>query len=92
MATAFVRSECLGERPSVVEVTPTCVFVRQDFTEFEQVDEEGKETGVTGWSYEEARLSHGEYAEYATTEQQQRYDLLEGVLLEALEIIGGDEA
>lgn len=88
---AFKPSECIGEQPNAIEVTPTCVFVRRNFVEFAQEDEDGETTGVTGWSYEEAKMTHGEYADYATTEQQQRYELLEGALLEALEIIGGDE-
>ena len=65
----FKSSECWGERPAAVEVTPTCVFVRKDFRQTAQ-SEGGEPTGATGWAYSEARMSHGEYAAHSAEEAQ----------------------
>lgn len=75
----FRCSECWGERPAEVEVTATCVFVRRDFEQIEQV-EDGTLTGVTGWSYMEARMTAGEYAEYAAMQLQSYIDEHEAAL------------
>lgn len=37
----FKRSECWGEKPDEIEITPTCVFVRKGFKEIKQdIDED----------------------------------------------------
>ena len=63
----FRDSECYGEKPAEVEVTPTCVFVRRGFAQIQQT-EDGMPTGVAGWAYQEARMGHAEYSAYAAKE------------------------
>lgn len=86
----FARSECWGERPDEVEVTPTCVFVRRDFESIEQTDEGGEPTGVTGWAYDEARMTPGEYAAYAAADLAAESELHEAAIMELAELLGGE--
>ncbi len=85
----FKVSECFGEKPQAVEVTQTCVFVRKGFKEIAQM-ESGEPTGVKGWSYQEARMSHGEYAAYAAAQVQEQATMLEDAIVELAEVIGGE--
>ena len=85
----FIDSECWGDKPEPIEVTPTCVFVREGFEEIEQ-QEDGELTGVTGWAYREAKMSHGEYAAYAAARAQEQAAMLEDAIVELAEVIGGE--
>ena len=85
----FKYSESWGDKPNLVEVTPTCVFVRRSFEQIEQEDGE-EPTGATGWRYEEARMTHGEYAAYVQQGADNRADMLEEAIVELAEILGGE--
>lgn len=82
----FTRSETFGPKPVEVEVTRTCVLVRMQFSEVEQVGQNGDHTGVTGWTYLEARMSHGEYAAYAAEMLGDDADAISGGLVEVAEL------
>lgn len=83
------ESECWGVRPREVEATPTCVLVREGFAAIEQ-EEDGEPTGVTGWSYLEARMTPGEYAAYAAQRAQEGLlDVQEAVAEMYEALIGG---
>ena len=85
----FTDSECWGAKPEEVEVTPTCVFVRKDYEQINQV-EDGEPTGVTGWAYKEARMSFGDYAAYVNAEAQSGLLDVEEAVAELYEAIIGD--
>jgi hypothetical protein len=85
----FANSECWGDKPQEIEVTPTCVFVREDFTAVEQM-EDGQPTGVTGWTYREARMGYGEYSAYASAQARENEAMLESAIVELAELIGGE--
>ena len=85
----FRASECWGGKPEEVEVTPTCVLVRKDFEQVEQV-EDGQPTGVTGWAYQEARMSAGEYAAYAADEARSGLLDVQEAVAEMYEALIGD--
>jgi hypothetical protein len=86
----FIRSECGEDKPEAIEVTPTCVFVRKGFEQFEQLDYDGTPTGVMYWRYDEARMSHGEYAAYAAALLTDRADEQEDAIVELAALIGGE--
>lgn len=85
----FIESECYGSKPDTIEVTPTCVFVREGFAEFEQTDD-GEPTGVTGWRYQEARMSHGEYADYVKIRAEEGLLDVQEAMAEMYEALIGD--
>ena len=85
----FMHSECFGSKPPEVEVTPTCVFVRKDFEQINQM-EDGEPTGVTGWAYRESRMSHGEYSAYAAAEAQNGLLDVQEAVAEMYEALIGD--
>lgn len=85
----FRDSECWGAKPEEVEVTQTCVFVRKGFEQIEQEDD-GEPTGVTGWAYQEARMTLGEYAAYVNDEAQSGLLDVEEAVAELYEAIIGD--
>lgn len=85
----FSKSECWGNKPDAIEVTATCVFVRKGFEEIEQI-EDGVPTGVMGWSYDEAKMSHGEYAAYANGQMEIELLDVQEAIAEMYEAIIGE--
>lgn len=85
----FKKSECWGNKPNSIEVTQTCVFVRKDFKQIEQ-EEDSILTGVTGWSYDEARMTHGEYAAYANGQVENELLDVQEAIAEMYEAIIGE--
>lgn len=65
------------------------MFVRKDFEQIEQ-EEDGEPTGVTGWSYLEARMSHGEYASYVDEQAKSGLLDVEEAVAELYEAIIGE--
>ena len=51
-------------KPSELEIGKRTVFIRKDFEEIERYDESTK-TSQTFWTYQEAKMSHEEFAEYS---------------------------
>jgi hypothetical protein len=51
-------------KPSELEIGKRTVFLRKDFEEIERYDEVS-DTTVTFWTYQEAKLTHEEFAEYS---------------------------
>ena len=71
----FKRSECWGEKPDEIEITPTCVFVRKDFKEIKQNIDEDNLSENNGWEYLEEKITYNEYLIYSN--QQTKLDLLD---------------
>ena len=61
----YEPSECVGTKPEETDGTtsPTTVFLREDFSSSPAKDMEGKETGETVWTYQEARVTRAQYAQ-----------------------------
>lgn len=51
-------------KPAELEIGKRTVFIRKNFEEIERYDEMTK-TGQTFWTYQEAKMSHEEFAEYS---------------------------
>ena len=81
--------ECFGGKPEAVEAGPTCVFVREGFSEIEQM-QDGEPTGVAGWSYREARMSAAEYAAYVGRQASEALLDVQEAVAEMYEAIVGD--
>lgn len=53
-----------SKKPNTVELTPSVVYLRKNIKQITHYDPVIKET-ITEWSYDEAVLSHSDYAIYA---------------------------
>lgn len=85
----FRESERWGDRPDEVEVAQTCVFVRREFEQIEQ-EEDGKATGVTGWKYQEAKMTPAEYAAHVAEQVQSDLLDVQEAVAEMYEAVIGD--
>lgn len=82
------RSECWGEKPNEVEITPTCVFLRKDFQQIEQDNEGGAK--VSGWSYLEDKVSYSQYLTLLNEEMKTNFLDIQEAITEVYEQLVGE--
>ena len=51
-------------KPVEVEMGKTTIYIRKDIIDEERTDDKGNKT--TFWTYQEAKLTHEEFAEYSS--------------------------
>lgn len=67
MAPQYYESNGYGETVIEVERTPTCVFLRKNIWSVTETDEQGNP--FTHWRYDEAKMTHEDYDQYAEIKQ-----------------------
>lgn len=67
MKPQYYETNGYGETVQAVEITPSCVYVRKNIRSVTEDDVKGEM--ITHWRYDEAKMTHADYEEYAAIKQ-----------------------